>query len=294
MKVYINGKFIDADKAVVSIFDRGLRYGDGLFETMRAYNGRILFFKEHIERLRTSALFIAISKAALDRTLKGIKDNIEGLLKLNRLTEKDAYIRITLTRGGTLRTTHMPPERPLPTLIIDTEEIDLLAIERLKSQGVTTIGVEGSNYTTVGAVKSLNYLSNVLGKREAVKAGAYEAIFTCADGRILEGTSTNVFIVKDGVIKTPKLTCALDAILDGITRAAVIRIAREESIELREVSIFRKDLLESDEAFITNSIIEIVPLIGFDNKAIGRKSKGAPPRGGPITSLIQSRYKTFT
>ena len=298
MRVYLNGKFVDAEKAVVSIFDRGLRYGDGLFETMRAYNGRILFFKEHIERLRTSALSIAISKAALDRTLKGIKSNIEGLFKLNKLTGKDAYVRITLTRGGTLRTTHLPPERPLPTLIIDTEEIDLSAIERLQSKGVTAIGVEGSNYSTVGAVKSLNYLSNVLGKREAAKAGAYEAIFTCADGRILEGTSTNIFIVKNGIIKTPKSTClptgSTGAILEGITRGAVIRIAREEKIELQETSLSRKDLLASDEAFITNSIIEIVPLIGFDGKVIGVKSKGALPRGGPVTAIIQKRYKTFT
>ena len=206
--------------------------------------------------------------------------------------KKDAYVRITLTRGSTSRTTHLPPERPTPTLIIETDEIDLHAIDKLQSKGVTAIGVEGSNYTTVGAVKSLNYLSNVLGKREAAKAGAYEAIFTCADGRVLEGTSTNIFIVKDGVIKTPNLTCANDAILDGITRGAVIRIAREESIKLIETKIYRKDLLTSDEVFITNAIIEIVPLIGFDGKAIGKKKSVS--KTGSITSQIQSRYKDFS
>lgn len=290
MKVYLNGKFVDADKAMVSIFDRGLRYGDGLFETIRSYNGRVLFLKEHLERMRKSALSIAISKAAFDRTLNGIKDNIENLLRLNKLTKKDAYVRITLTRGGTARTTHLPPARPLPTLIIEAEAIDVSTIKRLQSKGVTAIGVEGSNYTTVGAVKSLNYLANVLGKREAAKADAYEAIFMSTDERILEGTSTNIFIVKDGIVKTPNLIGDLDAILDGITRAAVITIVKEESITLREMSIYREDLLAADEAFITNSIIEVVPLVGFDGKTVG----GKPTGPGPLTCLVQSRYKALT
>lgn len=283
MQVYVNGKFVEEADAVVSVFDRGFRYGDGLFETLRAYSGHLLFLKEHLERLRSSAISIAMDDGAVDDALKNIKDNIEALLAVNKLTDRDAYVRITMTRGGASRTTHLPPKALSPTIVIETEPIDSTAIESLQAEGVSAIGIEAPK-RDLSEVKSLNYLANVLGKNEAAKAGAYEAVFISADGGcVFEGTATNIFIVKNGVIKTPPI----EAILAGITRAAVIMLARKEAITVIEEDIFLEDIFTADEVFLTNSIVEILPLIEFDGKAVGTLDRS------PLTRLIQSRYKAL-
>lgn len=283
--VHINGRVVPEGKAVVSVFDRGLNYGDGVFETIKAVDGAPAFLKEHLERLSNGVKSIGIRQRYFKDFLVEVKNGaIKKLLGANRLTEGEAYLKIIVTRGADSGG-HAPSRGVRPAFIIMAKPLDSRSIERLKKKGVRAVLIKGYPPMLPG-IKSLNYLPSVLGKMEAAGRGAYEGIFVGEDGFIKEGTSTNVFIVSNGVIKTPPAgkKGLSDGVLPGITRKAVIDIARNKKIPVKEAGISGKDLFGCDEAFLTNSIIEVVPLIGVDSRKTG---DGRP---GEVTKLLQGVF----
>ena len=284
--VCVNGKLLPSDKARISVFDNGLQYGDGVFETMRAYRGRIFLFEEHMERLANGARILRITPPQA----KIIKKNALRVLKENNLLLSDAYLKIMLTAGH---------NKGKPASIIISRKLNAGEISLTQKNGITAITLRGWT-NPFGAIKSLSYMRSVLGKIEADNRGAFEAIFTSPEGYILEGASTNVFLVKNKILKTPGIGKAArrpvlsgiegvgratpdnSAILRGVTRDAVIRLARDKGLRVKETRISVKDLETCDEAFVTNSIMEITPLKKVDSIKI---------KTGPITALLLAAYK---
>lgn len=274
--VYLNGKIVPEDKACISVFDRGLSYGDGLFETMLASVGSVRFLKEHIERLKKGALAIGIPKGALKILEEDIRGGvIKKLLKINGLSSRAAYLRITVTRGVD-KGGHLPSKGLNPTIIIITKPVDIETVSKYRKRGVKAVLIKGCS-PALPHVKSLNYLPNVLGRIEAKKRKAVEGIFVNEDSSLLEGTSTNIFLLIKGVLKTPPLS----RVLPGITRQLVITLAGKNGIRVEETTVYTKDLKNAEEAFLTNSILGIVPLIGVESWIIG---DGTP---GPATRSLQ-------
>jgi len=281
MKVYINGKFYAEKQAQISVFDHGLLYGDGIFEGIRAYNGRVFKLKEHIERLYCSArailLTIPMSPAALTRAV------IETC-RANRI--RDGYIRLVVTRGvGTLG---LDPNRcRRPSIIIIADKIQLYP-PSLYERGMEIVTVPTTRNLTNAlnpAIKSLNYLNNILAKIEAHNAGCEEAVMLNAEGFVAEGTGDNIFIVKQSELLTPPLSAGA---LYGITRRTVIELAEEAGYKVRELNLTRYDLYNADECFLTGTGAEIVPVTRIDGRAIGR---GRP---GPIPRQLEERYRALT
>ena len=279
--VYINGRFVDSKEASLSVFDRGLNYGDGLFETIMARGGRPLFFREHMARLQGSARALSIRSPLLSSvSMPG--GPVEELLRLNGLSEGSARVKIVLTRGVSFAG-HRPSGEADGTLIITCSALDEDHIEGLYSKGVTAINVNTSA-STFARHKTLNYLPNVMAIMEAEAAGAYEAVCTLEDSTILEGTASNIFMVKDGFIRTPP---ADGFILPGIMRNLLISYANKLSIRVSEERVRLEDLYNADEAFISNSIIGILPLTSVSGNIIGAASPG------PITAKLRDKLKGF-
>lgn len=271
--VYLNGKFVESRKASVSVFDRGLNYGDGLFETMKAAGGRPLLLKEHLKRLARGAKELLLSLPSLEPFIEDINDGaIEKLLKKNGLEYEEAYIKLIVTRGPE-RGGHLPAGGTSPTTIIVTKKLNEKYLSGLRERGVAAVYVEGPCPAFPG-VKSLNYLPNVMAKVEAAKKGAFEALFTTG-GFVTEGSSSNVFAVVDGRLTTPALA---SGVLPGIIRGEVIRLAKKHGIPVMEAPLSAKALEEADEAFLTNSIIEAAPLVKIGKKKIGGKRPGSLTR----------------
>ncbi len=299
---YVNGRIVREEKATVSVFDRGLNYGHGVFETVKAVDGKAAYLKEHLERLKTGAKALGIRKERLTALFHDIKNNmLQRLLKANRLESGPAYIRITVTAGKDYGA-HLPSKDLKPTVIVIAKPLDVEMISSLKKNGVKAITISGIT-PALGQVKSLNYLPNVLAKMEASRRNAFEGIFTAPDGSVLEGASTNVFIASKGVLKTPHpslspqgrgkgegdaLRGLSSGILPGIMRQAVMAGARANGIKVIEGKITVKGLLKADEAFLTNSIIEVVPLIRVDSRPIG---DGRP---GTVTRVLQRMIETHS
>jgi len=280
--VFLNGMFVPALKAKISVFDRGVLYGDGLFETMRAYNGKVFAIREHLERMYEGAKVLGMpfipSPFHQTSYIKGI---IRRLLKFNNLENKDSYIRLTLTRGIDFKGI-LPSDNIHPTTMVFAKPISR-DIEKKQKIGIKAITIDFSKtYSHISAVKSLNFLDNIVGSLIAKNHGVDEALFTNAKGQVLEGTISNIFIAKKSIIKTPPLK---SRILPGITRYFVIILAKKIGLKVVESPITIEDVIKSDEAFLTNSIIEITPLINIDREIIG---KGKP---GKITKKLQTAYK---
>jgi len=281
MKVYIDGKFYDEAKAKVSVFDHGLLYGDGIFEGIRAYNGRVFRLKEHIDRLFYSAkaimLDIPMSHAEL------MKVTVETCRR-NKL--RDGYIRLVVTRGvGTLG---LNPNRcKNPSVIIIAGKIQLYPVEYYqRGLDIVTVPTVRNLHSAVnGAIKSLNYLNNVLAKIEANNAGCEEAIMLNSEGFVSECTGDNIFIVKQGQLLTPPLSSSA---LYGITRKVVLDLATEAGIPTGEPNLTRYDLFNADECFLTGTGAELVPVVKIDARVIG---SGKP---GPITRKLVERYHALT
>ncbi|MBI3753871.1 MAG: aminotransferase class IV [Deltaproteobacteria bacterium] len=274
--VFLNGKFLPADKALVSVFDRGFTYGDGIFETMRSYHGRIFALDLHWERLISSAKTMGIS---LRQNKSCLTNHLEKILALNHITTCDAYIRLTITRGvdyGRL----IPIKSLKPTVVITAQPLDAKIKDYQKGIGATFLSAPRS----IPHVKSLNLLPNIMGLMEAGKRKAQEGIFTDKN-KILEGTVTNIFVSDGKRLKTPPIK---DGILPGITRRVVLELAKKEGIETTEISLTREDLRNAQEAFLTNSIMEIAPLLKIENKAIGKC------RAGILTKKLQQSYRYLT
>lgn len=286
-KAYLNGRILAESKACVSILDRGLNYGDGLFETIKAVGGRPLFLSRHLKRLSAGAKVIGISAASLKPLMTDIQDGvIERLLRSNGLNTGPSYVRVTVTRGIDAGG-HLPLARPEPTAIIRTKPLDEKELQRREQKGISAVLVRGGLPAFPG-VKTLNYLPNVLGRREASRREADEGIFTDNRGHVSEGTSSNLFIVEKGILKTPPIESAgYSSILPGITRGCVIELAKVNGMKIRETLITAGRLADCDEAFLTNSIAGIVPLISIDGKALG---DGRP---GPATRTLQELYNSL-
>ena len=278
--IWIDGEWRTEETAKVSVFDHGLLYGDGVFEGIRVYAGKVFKLKEHVDRLYESAhaslLAIPITKATFTKA-------IEDTVKRSGLEE--AYIRPIVTRGvGDLGID--PRKCARPTLIIIVDEINIWPPERYE-QGlnVITAGTPIPHRESLSPrVKSLNYLCHAMAKMEANVAGADEAIMLDAGGHVAEGTGQNVFVVRQGVLRTPPLHAG---ILGGITRAVVMELAREAGHAVREDMLNRFDVYTADEAFLTGSASEIAPIRSYDGRAIGAG------KAGPITKDLMTRFRAY-
>ncbi|OHB80887.1 MAG: branched-chain-amino-acid transaminase [Planctomycetes bacterium RBG_16_64_12] len=281
LKVYINGKLLDKEDAAISVYDHGLLYGDGVFEGIRSYAGSVFRLREHLDRLWNSAkaiwLKIPMSKAQMAKA-------IEDTLSVNGIEE--GYIRVLVTRGcGDLGLD--PDLCKQPQVIIITDRIALYPDEVYrKGLEIITVSTMRNHPAAISPrVKSLNYLNNILAKIEGKQAGCVEALMLNHKGEIAECTGDNIFLVRDGNLLTPPNDAG---ILEGITRAAVIELARDAGIEVFEVALTKHDVYIADECFLTGTAAEVVPVIKVDSRTIG---DGTP---GPITRDLSQRFRKLT
>ena len=277
LKVSIGGKYFDKADAKISVYDHGLLYGDGVFEGIRSYSGRVFRLKAHVDRLYDSAkaihLVIPISREAMAKV-------VVDTLALNKLT--DAYIRLIVTRGsGSLGLD--PRKTTDPQIICITDSISLYPAE-LYDHGLKII-TAGTIRTHPAAlnprVKSLNYLNNILAKIEGTNAGCLEALMLNHKGEVAECTGDNIFIVRGGELHTPSVDAG---ILEGITRDAVIELARAAGIKVVERTMDRHDIYTADECFLTGTAAEVIPVVECDGRPLGT---GQP---GPITRDLLARF----
>jgi len=280
-KVWLNGKLVDREDAKISVFDHGLLYGDGVFEGIRSYSGRVFRLKEHIRRLFDSANGIRLEIPMTPEELAGA---ITGTLEANGL--KDAYIRVVVTRGvGTLG---LDPNRcQSPTVFIITDRIELYPPELYENglEIITAATMRNHPNAVNPRLKSLNYLNNILAKIEAIDAGTLEAVMLNHQGFVAECTGDNLFIVRDGVLFTPPIAAG---ILEGITRDEIIAIAEDFGIKVREENLTRHDLYVADECFLTGTAAEVVPVVRIDKRTIG---DGHP---GPVTKRLLEEFHRRT
>ena len=280
-KIYIDGKFYSEANAKISVFDHGLLYGDGIFEGIRFYNGRVFRLEEHLHRLWDSAHSICLE---IPMTMRNMTEAVLETIRQNHL--RDGYIRLLVTRGiGNLGLN--PTQCKSPSVIIIAATIALYH-EDFYKKGLTivTCATRRSNPAALNpAVKSLNYLNNVMARVEANLAGADEALMLNDAGNVAECTADNVFIVKHGQIFTPPVASGA---LRGITRSVVFEIAAELGVKVRETDITRHDVFVADECFLTGTAAEIVPVVKADGRSIGN---GKP---GPVTARIIARFRQVT
>lgn len=281
MKVYINGKFYSEKNSKISVFDHGLLYGDGVFEGIRAYHGRVFKLKEHIDRLFYSAkailLNIPMSKQQLmDATVETCRKN-----NLN-----DGYVRLVVTRGaGTLGLNPNRCSNPQVIIIADTIQLYPASLYK-KGMEIVTVATTRNHHNAVNpAIKSLNYLNNILAKIEANTAGYEEAIMLNSEGYVAECTGDNLFIIKDNQMFTPSLSSGA---LHGITRQTSIDLVGELGVSTSEPNLTRYDLYNADECFLTGTGAEIVPVVKIDERKIGN---GKP---GKITKKLVKAYQELT
>lgn len=268
LKVYLNGKLVDASQAAISVYDHGLLYGDGVFEGIRSYHRLVFKLKEHVDRLFESAhtilLKIPIPKQELIQA-------VVQTLKANHLS--DAYIRLVVTRGvGDLGLD--PRKCHKATLFIITDKI-VLYPERIYREGMEIVTVPTPRNVPEALnpqIKSLNYLNNILAKIEATNAGVQEALMLSAHGYVAECTGDNIFIVKRGALLTPP---PYAGILKGITRGAVMELAAGARIPVREEMLTRHDLFNAEECFLTGTAAEIAPIVKIDGRVVGGGKPGA-------------------
>jgi branched-chain amino acid aminotransferase len=281
LKVFIDGTLYDKKDAKISVYDHGLLYGDGVFEGMRSYSGKVFRHRDHLDRLWDSAqaicLEIPMSKDELEQA-------VNDTLAANKIT--DGYIRLLITRGaGELGLD--PAKTSNPQVIIITDRIQLYPDE-LYEQGleiVTVSTIRNHPAALSPRIKSLNYLNNILAKMEGIKAGCPEALMLNHKGEVAECSGDNIFIVKKGELLTPPPSAG---ILEGITRQAVIDIARDAGIPVHEKDMTRHDVFVADECFLTGSAAEVIAVVKVDDRVIG---DGTP---GPMTRDLKKRFHELT
>jgi len=280
-KIYIDGQFYSEANAKVSVFDHGLLYGDGIFEGIRFYNGRVFRLEEHLKRLWDSAHSIRLK---IPMTQREMTEALLETIRQNNLRE--GYIRLLVTRGvGNLGLN--PEQCKNPSVIIIAATIALYH-EDFYRKGLTivTVATRRSNPAALNpAVKSLNYLNNVMARIEANLAGADEALMLNDAGNVAECTADNVFILKHRQIFTPPITAGA---LGGITRSVVFEIGAELGIKVIEADFTRHDVFVADECFLTGTAAEIVPVVKADGRAIGNGKPGA------TTNRIITRFREIT
>jgi branched-chain amino acid aminotransferase len=277
MKIYLDGQLLSQQDAKISVFDHGLLYGDGVFEGIRIYHGRIFRLTEHLERLYESARSICME---IPIPLAEMEAATLATVAANNL--QDGYIRLVITRGvGSLGLN--PFQCPRPSIIIIANSISLYSPERYE-KGLNLITCATRRPTPAALspqVKSLNYLNNVMAKIEAIQAGCEEGIMLNEQGYVAECTGDNVFIVKRGQVFTPPIAAGA---LDGITRQAVIELIGKLGLSCTEKMMTRHDLFTADECFLTGTAAEVIPAVQLDRRIIG---SGQP---GPITQQVVAAF----
>jgi branched-chain amino acid aminotransferase len=281
MKIYIDGKYCSERDAKISVFDHGLLYGDGVFEGIRAYSGRVFKLKEHIDRLFYSAKSILLTPPlSHEQIMRAVVETC----RRNKI--RDGYIRLVVTRGaGTLG---LNPNRcKNPSVIIIADKIQLYPEEYYrKGLEIITVPTTRNLHSALNpAIKSLNYLNNVLAKIEAANSGCEEAIMLNAEGFVAECTGDNIFIVKGSELLTPPLSAGA---LYGITRHTVIDLGRKSGLTVAEPNLTRYDLFNADECFLTGTGAEIIPVVKIDGRIVGT---GKP---GPVVRQLVEQYRALT
>ena len=278
MWVYLNDKFVPTEEAVVSVFDHGFLYGDGVFETMRAYRGKVFLLTDHLARLERSASALALS---LPVRRERLADLMREALTRNQL--QDAYLRVTVSRG--------PGEIGLDPALCKTPTLVIIARpfqpypDSFYARGVSVM-IANTRRNLPEAlpshVKSLNYLNNILAKMEAKAAGAHEALLLNHRSEVTEGATSNIFIVREGRLRTPAIA---GGILAGLTRGVVLGLAHDLGMATEETRLTVNDLYDADECFLTNTTQEVLPVTRVDGKMIGN---GRP---GEITRRLHASFR---
>jgi len=281
LQVYLNGRFVPAAAAKIPVFDHGLLYGDGVFEGIRIYRGRIFRLEQHLDRLEASAraimLKLPLTRAALTAACcESCRRN--GL--------QDGYIRLIVTRGvGGLGLNPFKCRQPTVIIIAATIELYPEHVYRHGLKLVTASTQRTSPAAISPSIKSLNYLNNILGKIEAIHAGAFEAVMLNSSGHIAECTGDNLFIVRLGRLETPPISAGA---LNGITRAVVMELAARLELPVVQADLTRYDVMTAAECFLTGTAAEVVPVAELDRRKIGR---GRP---GPVTVQLMAEFRRLT
>ena len=277
MKIWLDGNLVDESAAKVSVFDHGLLYGDGVFEGIRFYNGRVFRLEEHIRRLFASARAIILD---LPWTQEEVCRFTCETCAANGLS--DGYIRLVATRGpGELGLN--PYRCPKPTMFIIASTIQLYPEEHYQNglSIITCATRRPSPAALMPQVKSLNYLNNIMAKVEAIQANALEAVMLNEQGYVAECTGDNLFLMKDGTLHTPLIS---DGALDGVTRSVILELAGQLGIPFVERSLTRYDIFTADECFLTGTAAEVIPVVALDRRVIGT---GKP---GPSTQQLLAAF----
>jgi branched-chain amino acid aminotransferase len=284
MWIFLNDRFVRKEDAMVSVFDHGFLYGDGVYETLRAYGGRLFRLRQHLTRLRRSASLIGLEIPIVEQDLIAV---LQEAMKRNNLT--DAYLRITVSRGeGNIGLD--PRLCPRPTVVVISLPLQPYPVE-LFNAGVSLAIVNIRRNLAAALppmIKSLNFLNNILAKQEASRAGAFDGLMLNAEGHITECTTSNMFFVKNQCVYTPSVACG---ILDGITREIVLSLAREQEFATEEGCYLTEALLEADECFLTNTTMEIMPVRDIDTRPIGKEGPG--PVTGRLRELFRANLPRF-
>jgi branched-chain amino acid aminotransferase len=278
-RIWINGKYYDKAEAKISVYDHGLLYGDGVFEGIRIYAGRIFKWKEHLDRLYDSARSIALDIPISREELTQVA---EDAVRVNE--KKNGYMRLVVTRGtGSLG---LDPRRCDPQIIVIVDDISLYPAEFYENglEIITSSVVRNHPAALSPRVKSLNYLNSILAKIEAIRGGCIEALMLNHNGEVAECTGDNIFIVKRGELRTPTIDAGM---LEGVTRSVVIELAKEAGLCVREMTLLRHDVYAADELFLTGTAAEIIPVVKCDGRPIGN----AKP--GPIFRQLRERFLRY-
>lgn len=279
MKVFVNGKIVDEKRAVISVFDRGLLYGDGLFETMRSYDGKVLALDMHLDRLYRSSKTIGMR---IYTKRKYLKDAIYKLIKINRL--KDAYIRLAITRGKGRVGLDATTAKKLSIIII-VKRFKPYPVKYYKNGiSLCTSKIRRNEKSDLSRVKSLNYLNNIIARTEAQRRGATDALLLNTKGEVAESAVSNIFMIKGRKLITPSID---SGILPGITREIVLSLGKRLNLYPSERHIKLTELKDADEIFLTNTLMEVMPVVKIDKRTIG---DGRP---GPLTKSIHTAYHKY-
>lgn len=284
LQIYLDGRLVPKEDAKISVYDHGLLYGDGVFEGIRVYGGKVFLLKEHVERLYESAnsirLTIPLSKDAMAKAVEEtVAMNIAGGVDVG-------YVRLVVTRGaGSLGLDIRKTSHPMVIVIADTITLYPDDIYQNGMKLVTAATIRNHAAALSPRIKSLNYLNNILAKIEGTDAGSVEALMLNHKGEVAECTGDNVFIVKHGVLKTPPPDAG---ILEGLTRNAVMQLARDAGYDVREATLLRHDIFTADECFLTGTAAEVIAVVSLDGRQIG---DGKP---GPVTRDLLERFRALT
>lgn len=278
MKVYVNGEILDEDLAKISVFDRGFLYGDGIFETVRSYGGVVFRFNDHLNRLYSSMKSLKIRPSISN---KETEKAVYKLLRINGL--KDASIRITISRGISKHRGFNISQNEIANVVITATQF-LPRPAKFYESGIKAdiAHCRRNSQSLLSRFKIMNYLESIIARNEAISKGSFETIFLNEFGYVCEGTVSNIFMVKGNKVLTPSLDCG---VLPGITRKIVLELTSYVGLGTQEGLFKEESLKGSEEVFVTNSLIEMIPVVKINESLIG---KG---RVGPVTQKIHNLYK---